>query len=258
VTRKLSNFAAIVSLMLCIATVVVWVESYRRGEIFGHWTVDPLKMEGIAYDVELVRGSFVFQSDRIRPYGLEIWQASVVGHSADVPPKRIWGTQKRSGYFHRVDRGKPVPPYVFELLTALSPPNSVIARLGFWSNSAKTNHGHTEFIQAASKRIDVYESPFLARERHETHVPMWTVTALFLLFGMPLVWRTKRYFFPLADACRECGYSLTSNTSGVCPECGTPVPPPTKSSVPTDKSPRPHEPVSVPALPTCGSRVGVE
>ena len=24
--------------------------------------------------------------------------------------------------------------------------------------------------------------------------------------------------------CRACGYNLTGNTSGVCPECGTPIP----------------------------------
>jgi hypothetical protein len=28
---------------------------------------------------------------------------------------------------------------------------------------------------------------------------------------------------PKSDACSRCGYNLTGNTSGVCPECGTPV-----------------------------------
>jgi hypothetical protein len=28
------------------------------------------------------------------------------------------------------------------------------------------------------------------------------------------------------NRCRQCGYDLTSNMSGVCPECGTPCPPP--------------------------------
>lgn len=26
-----------------------------------------------------------------------------------------------------------------------------------------------------------------------------------------------------AGACQKCGYSLTGNTSGICPECGTPI-----------------------------------
>jgi hypothetical protein len=33
--------------------------------------------------------------------------------------------------------------------------------------------------------------------------------------------------------CTSCGYSLTGNTSGTCPECGTPVP-----KTPAEKSPR--------------------
>ena len=31
-------------------------------------------------------------------------------------------------------------------------------------------------------------------------------------------WRRSR-----RNRCRTCGYNLTANTSGVCPECGTPV-----------------------------------
>lgn len=37
---------------------------------------------------------------------------------------------------------------------------------------------------------------------------------------------TKRNFWwePGAGRCRSCGYDLTGNTSGTCPECGTPTP----------------------------------
>ena len=35
-------------------------------------------------------------------------------------------------------------------------------------------------------------------------------------------------------ACNSCGYSLTGNTSGTCPECGSPIP-----KAPEPKSPRP-------------------
>jgi hypothetical protein len=44
---------------------------------------------------------------------------------------------------------------------------------------------------------------------------------------LPLCWniRRRRNIFRLANnLCLTCGYSLTGNTSGVCPECGTPVP----------------------------------
>jgi hypothetical protein len=42
----------------------------------------------------------------------------------------------------------------------------------------------------------------------------------------PLVWLTVRLFVkpkPLAGTCLSCGYNLTGNISGVCPECGTPT-----------------------------------
>jgi hypothetical protein len=49
-----------------------------------------------------------------------------------------------------------------------------------------------------------------------------------VLFGVVLVptlillCQDLRLAFP-SGHCRHCGYCLTGNTSGVCPECGTPV-----------------------------------
>jgi hypothetical protein len=37
-------------------------------------------------------------------------------------------------------------------------------------------------------------------------------------------WFRPRTAYPPAGHCRRCGYNLTGNVSGVCPECGTPVP----------------------------------
>ena len=55
-------------------------------------------------------------------------------------------------------------------------------------------------------------------------------THLFLPLWMPLLaigsatilwWRRDRRYPP--DHCQKCGYDLTGNTSGVCPECGVAV-----------------------------------
>jgi hypothetical protein len=49
-------------------------------------------------------------------------------------------------------------------------------------------------------------------------LPLWTP---FLLVAIPtalLWWRDRRCIPP--GHCRECGYNLTGNVSGVCPECG--------------------------------------
>jgi rubrerythrin len=40
---------------------------------------------------------------------------------------------------------------------------------------------------------------------------------------LPLIWIIRRLRQrPKVGCCTACGYNLTGNTSGVCPECGTP------------------------------------
>jgi len=58
----------------------------------------------------------------------------------------------------------------------------------------------------------VLEVPFLALAFMFSVLPVWQVMKCL---------RGKRYV--IAGGCRLCGYNLTGNTSGVCPECGTAV-----------------------------------
>jgi hypothetical protein len=53
-------------------------------------------------------------------------------------------------------------------------------------------------------------------------LPLWIPL---LLFSVPTVilWRQERRRIS-GGGCRNCGYNLTGNVSGTCPECGTPVP----------------------------------
>ncbi len=60
----------------------------------------------------------------------------------------------------------------------------------------------------------------------------WLAAWLAIIFGFPYaatrwilatVGRSRVAFDP--DHCTSCGYNLTGNLSGVCPECGTPIPP---------------------------------
>jgi hypothetical protein len=56
---------------------------------------------------------------------------------------------------------------------------------------------------------------------YELIVPYWSVETVLLI--VPLLWswrRLKRRMLIRPGHCR-CGYDLTGNTSGVCPECGT-------------------------------------
>jgi len=64
--------------------------------------------------------------------------------------------------------------------------------------------------------------------------PYWMIlvplTVLPTIRGVRRIrWRRRR----VAGLCRQCGYNLTGNTSGVCPECGSPMP--DKASVPSPR-----------------------
>jgi hypothetical protein len=48
-------------------------------------------------------------------------------------------------------------------------------------------------------------------------VPHWFLCMLFLI--LPTVWYRRRRL-PRSGHCESCGYNLTGNISGICPECG--------------------------------------
>ena len=51
-------------------------------------------------------------------------------------------------------------------------------------------------------------------------VPWWVLLPALIVYGggVYVVWRRVRP--PEPGHCRECGYDLTGNESGTCPECG--------------------------------------
>lgn len=52
-------------------------------------------------------------------------------------------------------------------------------------------------------------------------VPLWLPSAVFGIGSAILLFLPgRRFAYP---ACNCCGYNLTGNTSGICPECGTQV-----------------------------------
>ncbi|HSZ55751.1 MAG TPA: hypothetical protein VK797_08830 [Tepidisphaeraceae bacterium] len=62
----------------------------------------------------------------------------------------------------------------------------------------------------------------------EGSIRLSSLAAFFLL--LPTIWlsafaysRLQRRHRLLHQLCASCGYDLTGNTSGICPECGTPV-----------------------------------
>jgi hypothetical protein len=54
----------------------------------------------------------------------------------------------------------------------------------------------------------------------QVRIPFWCV---FLPVGIPTAFLWYRDRRPPKGHCRNCGYDLTGNVSGVCPECGQPT-----------------------------------
>jgi len=64
--------------------------------------------------------------------------------------------------------------------------------------------------------------------RYGFHIPPTGAFAAFMVYpatsvGLLLFRLGKRSGRRSANCCATCGYNLTGNTSGVCPECGSPV-----------------------------------
>ena len=55
----------------------------------------------------------------------------------------------------------------------------------------------------------------------QIRIPLWPPTFLLLVVvGWYTVLRRRWLLWRNPDACTQCGYNLTGNVSGVCPECG--------------------------------------
>lgn len=55
-------------------------------------------------------------------------------------------------------------------------------------------------------------------------VPFWAIVLLSGSVSLALKLLSARHRFTKDRSCDSCGYNLTGNASGVCPECGTKIP----------------------------------
>jgi len=169
VKRRLFNVAALVSLVLCALTVLVWVVSF--------W---------------------------VQPGVLQVW------------PQRLWslGVTRGSVFFHEVRQppggsGTFGPPWARRFVLT-RPPHR------FTAPNALTDEWRFAGFEYLRR------SPPLTFRR--LTVPCWFLALATAV--APALWyrryRTRRAR-DLTSRCLACGYDLTGNVSGVCPECGTTV-----------------------------------
>ena len=163
IRRRLFNFAATMSLLLCVATGILWVISHITGIYISRIRMDPGGMYETYYAASATGGGFELERFFEPPDHTRVGWDTQLFNNTDYPMIRPhWG---RTWYID-FDEG------------------------GF--------------------RLAVF--------------PCWSVVVLWLL--LPIWWLVRVRAKPTVkdNKCPACGYNLTGNTSGVCPECGTAVP----------------------------------
>jgi hypothetical protein len=208
--RRLSTLATVLSLLLCVATVVAWVRSYSVPEKCsleaGHRYLLQSCRGGITLSVQTC---IVYTMEGI-PDNYEPFAPDVLhhGHEKAFSEKWRWSYSRplaeRTGGYQFGKKGFWV--YV---------PN----RAGFgWGRQLEINSAYLEsMLPTGGCVLGVLSARYAV-------LPYWFLSAVTALLPSLQVWRwavgrwrnSRR-----PGACRQCGYDLTGNTSGVCPECGT-------------------------------------
>ena len=88
-------------------------------------------------------------------------------------------------------------------------------RLGIYGVKLYEDAGDGFAIEIDHKQVDF---------RHDVGftVPYWLASLFFAPLSARIAMRAFRHTPAGSCHCPKCGYNLTGNTSGVCPECGTP------------------------------------
>lgn len=74
-------------------------------------------------------------------------------------------------------------------------------------------------IKPAAPRAGWRPDLHTAKHFWQLDVPLWLLLAAVALPTAFLFWRDRPHYGP--HQCQRCGYDLTGNTTGRCPECGT-------------------------------------
>jgi hypothetical protein len=194
VRRRIFTLIAAVSLLLLVANITLIVSSYyyQKGWEKG---VRLSRLEALSHRNDIREGRIYFKTTR---QSFEQYSAGAEFHL------NLQGT---------ADTSYPISP--------VRPSRGLPDFLGFGRAHGKTTGSAPSFPGTSTLEI------------WEVWVPIWPAAVLFSI--LPLAW-TRRPLARLLEAkrrsrvgkCANCRYDLMGNTTGVCPECGTPTdaPPP--------------------------------
>ena len=199
--RRIASLVSLLLLLLCVATVVLWVRSYRQAG-YVYFTHQIVWQRGMlhadwAYGLLLKEGTVQFERRR------------------DVRRDHVTAENIRSGFSGPWDWG--------EVNITTEGGRDVVGDVGFtdpaehwwifgWNQESRPFTG----MSSGSTPPDGVSRSFF--------FPIWLLLCVWLLLPLlsmlGILTRSRRR---RTGRCPTCGYSLTGNTSGTCPECGTAI-----------------------------------
>lgn len=111
--------------------------------------------------------------------------------------------------------------FVTALGPAFTPPGTPLSIQGQRRTVVPTKQPNWIFISTPEWVKDSFFGwPSFRPRPTKVRLPLWCVLLPSVVLTALLWWSDR----PTPGHCRKCGYNLTGNVSGVCPECGTPIP----------------------------------
>ena len=201
----------VLSLVLLVGTVVLWVWSYR-GDLFVHVTPRRVIVAGLEYGrirLSVFSGQHgpvkigSRETNRWRQHDGFTW----IGRHGDIQI-RVWSLQGNGRF--GIAYGSSANPFPSTYHRRQNPTDTLRFEIGI----------------ASTFLIEVREMP-----RHGLAplaggiLRMWVPASLFALYPAIAFVRgpLRRYRRRRHGLCVSCGYDLTGDVSGVCPECGVKV-----------------------------------
>jgi hypothetical protein len=185
--RLLAIFSCL-SMILFIVIAVLWVRSYQVGDFlhYDHWTLIELRWHESLFAYESGKGGFALSR-----YSYT--------NPAEETETHIAEFKEYLANNHDFTRGRMEPD---EEKISTSESATLYKFLGFaaWNDPIGT-HGEGE---------------------QGVMVPAWFLACVFAVLPLRwsfVTWRKRRRM--KRGWCERCGYDLTCNVSGTCPECGT-------------------------------------
>lgn len=199
--RRLFTVASALSLLLCVAIVVLWVRSYRTTWNWTRWRIEPQVRQYTREGFAISSGRAGFYSDRSTCQRVDDFAAmsgalpnTAVMMDGPERPKRLLGVFPT-----------PFTRWGIEVESYRYATNHLLAFIG---DGSRMGGRH-------SRSGGAYSDDSL-----RLIFPLWLIALPLFLFGLPSLRHLRRRRRP--GYCARCGYDLRAST-GCCPECGTPI-----------------------------------